>query len=55
MKKSTAFLSVLCALFAGTIFGFLLSPVKNSSFGGFGNNTIYNYHYLDRSEETDEI
>lgn len=54
MKKSTAFLSILCALFAGTVFGFLLSPAKNSSFGGFGNSTTYNYHYLSKSED-DEI
>ncbi|MCI5923752.1 MAG: hypothetical protein SOR38_04885 [Oscillospiraceae bacterium] len=57
MRKSTAFLSILCALFAGTVFGFLLSPAKNSSFsfGGFGNNTTYNYHYLNKSEEDDGI
>lgn len=55
MRKSTAFLSILCALFAGTVFGFLLSPAKNCSFGGFGNNTTHNtYHYLTKAEESDE-
>lgn len=55
MRKSTAFLSILCALFAGTVFGFLLSPAKNSSFGGFVNNTTHNtYHYLTKAEESDE-
>ena len=53
MRKSTAFLSILCALFAGTVFVFLLSPAKNSSFsfGGFGNNTTYSRHYLNESDE----
>ena len=58
MTKSAAFLSILCALFAGTVFGFLLSPAKNSSFGGFGNNTThntYNYNYLNKSEKDSEI